>query len=88
MDGAKVAINIDDDAWPYPRLMIRGTVAVTDFPGIVPGYRETAERYLGDEQGKLFISSMESMEMAMKRIAVKPAVVGLFDFETRFPGLI
>ena len=85
-DGTRVAVEIDRDAWPYPRLLIRGTVSLSDFPGIVPGYRETAIRYVGEQGAGMFIGSMESMGMPMKRIAIKPDWVGLYDFEARFPG--
>ena len=85
-DGTKVAVDIDRPSWPYPRLLIRGTVSVTDFPGVVPGYRETAIRYIGEQFGNGFIGAVESMGMPMKRIAVKPYWTGLYDFESRMPG--
>ncbi len=85
-DGTKVAVEIDRSGWPYPRLLIRGTVSSQEFPGIVPGYRETAMRYLGPQIGGMFIDNMASMGMPMKRLAIKPEWVGVFDFEARYPG--
>jgi Pyridoxamine 5'-phosphate oxidase len=85
-DGTKVSVDIDRPSWPYPRLLIRGTVSTTEFVGIVPGYRETAIRYIGEQYGNMFIGAMESMKMHMVRIAVKPHWVGLYDFESRMPG--
>ena len=85
-DGSKVSVDIDRPAWPYPRLLIRGTVSTTEYAGIVPGYRDTAIRYIGEQYGNMFIGAMEGMHMHMMRIAVKPTWVGLYDFESRMPG--
>jgi len=86
VDGARVAIDIDESGWPYHRLMLRGAVTSTTFPGIVPGYRETAIRYLGESFGSAFIGQLESFGIPMKRVAIKPDWVGLYNFETRNPG--
>lgn len=85
-DGARVAIDIDETGWPYHRLMLRGTVATTQFPGIVPGYRETAIRYLGEQFGTMFVGQLESIGIPMTRIAIRPDWAGLYNFETRNPG--
>jgi len=86
VDGAKVAITIDGSTWPYHVVMVRGTVCTSEFPGIVPGYRETAIRYLGEQNGTMFIGAIEGTGLPMKRIAVRPEWVGLLDFQTRWPG--
>jgi hypothetical protein len=86
VDGARVALEIDEPNWPYHRLQLRGTVSTSDFPGIVPGYRETAIRYLGEQFGNMFIGQLEGFGIPMKRIAIKPDWVGLYNFETRNPG--
>ena len=86
VDGAKVAITIDGSTWPYHVVMVRGTVCTSEFPGIVPGYRETAIRYLGEKNGTMFIGAIEGTGLPMKRIAVRPEWVGLLDFQTRWPG--
>jgi hypothetical protein len=59
---------------------------VQQFPGVVPGYRETAVRYLGDQFGNAFLDRFESFGVPMNRIAIKPDWVGLYNFETRHPG--
>jgi hypothetical protein len=86
VDGARVAIDIDEGGWPYHRLQLRGSVSTSDFPGIVPGYRETAVRYLGDQFGNMFMNQLEGFGIPMRRIAIKPDWVGLYNFETRNPG--
>jgi len=85
-DGARVAIDIDENTWPYHRLMLRGAVSTRQFPGVVPGYRDTAIRYLGEQFGNMFIDQFESMGMPMTRIAVKPDWAGLYNFESRNSG--
>jgi hypothetical protein len=85
-DGAQVAIDISEDHWPYHRLQLRGTVSTSSFPGVVPGYKDTATRYLGDPFGSRFVGQFEQMGMPMTRIAVRPDWVGLYDFESRNPG--
>src|SRR5262249_26415767 len=85
-NGSKVSLAIDRPAWPYPRLLIRGTVSTTEYAGVVPGYRDTAIRYLGEQYGSMFVGAIDDMKMPMKRIAVKPTWVGLYDFESRMPG--
>ncbi len=85
-DGTRVAITIDGSEWPYPVLMLRGTVAISLYPGIVPGYRETAIRYIGEQNGGMFIGAIESTGLPMKRIGVMPDWVGVIDFQTRWPG--
>ena len=86
IDGSRVAVTIDGSDWPYPVLMLRGTVTTTPFPGVVPGYRETAIRYLGEQNGAMFIDGIERTGLGMRRIEVKPDWVGLLDFQTRWPG--
>jgi hypothetical protein len=85
-NGSRVAIDINDGNWPYHRLQIRGSVSTTPFPGVVPGYRETAVRYLGAQFGNGFIDRFESFGVPMNRIAIKPDWVGLYNFEDRMPG--
>jgi hypothetical protein len=84
-DGARVAIDIDEAVWPYHRLGMRGSVAIKQFPGIPPGYRETAVRYLGDQFGNAFMDQLENFGVPMNRIAIKPDWVGLYNFEDRPP---
>ncbi len=85
-DGSRVAIEIDETRWPYHRLMLRGTVTTTQFPGVVPGYKETAIRYLGEQFGSMFVGQLEKIGIPMTRIAIKPDWVGLYNFESRNPG--
>ena len=84
----QVALTIDDTAWPHKVLLIRGTAAVEMVDGVVPEYALAARRYFGDEQGQAWVEQVGSMLSSMARIAIRPAWVGILDFETRFPSAI
>jgi hypothetical protein len=83
-----VAITIDSDTWPYKVLSIRGTAEVTTVDGVVEEYAMAALRYFGDEGGKAWVENVRQMSSQMARIAVRPAWVGILDFEQRFPSAI
>jgi len=86
--GAKVALCIDGNTWPYKALQIRGTAWVETVTGVVPEYALAAERYFGAEQGRAWIEQVERMFSHMVRIVVKPEWVAVLDFEKRFPSAI
>jgi hypothetical protein len=88
LPGAKVALSIDGNTWPYKVLQIRGTAQVETVQGVVPEYALAAERYFGAEQGRAWINQVEGMFSHMVRIAVKPEWVAVLDFEKRFPSAI
>ena len=85
---AKVALSIDGTTWPYKVLLIRGTVRVETVAGVVPEYALAAERYFGEEQGRVWVQQVGGLFSQMARIAVKPEWVAIMDFETRFPSTI
>ncbi len=84
----KVALSIDDNAYPHKVLLVRGTATVSMLPGVVPEYALAAERYFGQEQGRAWVAQVGSMVTEMGRIAIKPEWVGILDFETRFPSAL
>ena len=86
--GAKVAVSIDGNTWPYKVLQIRGAAKVETLPGVVPEYALAAERYFGAEQGRAWVARVQGMFPAMTRIAVTPEWVAVLDFETRCPSAI
>lgn len=87
-DNTPVALTIDGVAWPYKALSIRGTARVETVDGVAPEYAAAAERYFGPEQGRAWVEQVRGLMPRMTRIAVRPAWVGLLDFETRFPSAI
>ncbi len=86
LDGAKVAVTIDDDVYPYKVLLVRGTANITIVDGIVPEYAAAASRYMGAEGGAAWIKNMEPISPKMARIAITPEWVAVQDFEQRFPN--
>ncbi len=86
LDGAKVAVTIDDNGFPYKVLLIRGTANVRVVDGIADEYKQAANRYMGTEGGAQWIQNMEPITPKMARIAITPEWVGVQDFERRFPN--
>jgi hypothetical protein len=82
----EVAITIDAAATPPRALLLRGRAQVTEIDGIVPEYALTLHRYGGEEQGAAQVAAVDRPGVRMVRIAVRPAWVGVLDFQTRFPG--
>src|SRR5712664_700572 len=79
----KVALTIDDNAFPHKVLLVRGTARLETVKGIVPEYAVAAERYFGSEQGKAWVKQLGSMIQEMVRIAITPEWIGLLDFQKR-----
>jgi pyridoxamine 5'-phosphate oxidase-like protein len=84
----KVALTIDDNAFPHKVLMVRGTARLQPMQGIVPEYAMAAERYFGSDQGKAWVKQLGSMCREMVRISITPEWVGLLDFQSRFPSAL
>jgi Pyridoxamine 5'-phosphate oxidase len=83
-----VALSIDTAESPPQVLLVRGEATVEEVDGVVPEYASSAHRYLGDEAAGSLLSMIEDPVTRMARIAVRPAWVGVLDFETRMPGPI
>lgn len=81
-----VAITIDAPSTPPEVLLIRGRAAVTDVAGLVPEYLAAHRRYGGEEQVAAVRAEHDHPDTVMARIAVRPAWVGVLDFQARFPG--
>lgn len=81
-----VAVTIDTDAFPPEVLLLRGRVAVEDVVGVAEEYAMAAERYLGDDAGRAYINSIDVPGTRMARIVLRPAWVGVIDFQTRNPS--
>lgn len=81
-----VAVTIDTEDFPPQVLLLRGQVAITETPGIVPEYALAAQRYIGKEAAAAYLAQFEQTGVTMARIALQPAWVGMIDFETRLPN--
>ena len=84
----EVAVTIDTEGFPPEVLTIRGTAAVTEVAGIPEEYALSAERYLGVDAAREYLAQIDQPGTRMARIDVKPAWVGLLDFQTRLPSAL
>jgi hypothetical protein len=82
----RVALTIDDSAFPYKVLLVRGRAAIQVLDDVSPEYELAATRYFGPEQGPGWVSTLRGKPMA--RIAVSPNWVGILDFQTRLPSAL
>ena len=83
-----VAISIDTESFPPHVLLVRGRAAITEVDGIAPEYALAAHRYMGDEPAAAYLGHADKPGTRMARIAVRPAWVGLIDFEARLPEVM
>src|SRR5437763_946086 len=84
----KVALTFDEPTFPAKVLLVRGTARIDMLKDVSPEYVASAERYLGQEQGRATVEMIRSMAPGMGRITIQPEWVGILDFETRFPSAL
>ena len=82
----RVALTIDDNAWPHKVLLVRGRATVELLDDVSPEYELAAARYFGPQQGAAWVGTLRGKPMA--RIAITPGWVGILDFQTRFPSAL
>ena len=82
----RVALTIDDTAWPPGVLLVRGRAGVELLDDVGPEYEQAATRYFGPEQGPAWVATLRGKPMA--RIAITPEWAGILDFQTRFPSAL
>jgi hypothetical protein len=83
-----LAVSIDTDTSPPEVLSIRGRAEITEADGILPEYAAAANRYLGAADATAYLEQIDQPGTRMARIAVRPAWVGLLDFQTRMPSAL
>lgn len=83
-----IAVTIDTDTFPPEILQLRGTASVTEVDGIATEYSLAARRYLGEEAAAAYLADIDQPGTRMARIALRPAWVGLLDFQTRLPAIM
>jgi hypothetical protein len=84
----QVAVTIDTESFPPEVVTIRGAAEISEVDGIVPEYARAAHRYLGDEEASAYLGQIDHPSTKMARIAVRPAWVGVLDFQTRLPSAL
>ena len=83
-----VAITIDTEAFPPEVLTVRGRVEITEVDGIPGEYASAARRYLGEEAAREYLAQIDQPGTRMARIDVRPAWVGVHDFQSRLPSAL
>jgi hypothetical protein len=81
-----VALTLDTDEQPPEVLLIRGRAEITEVTGVVPEYEQYMRAGMPAEQADVYFAELRRREVVMERIAVRPAWVGVVDFQTRFPA--
>jgi hypothetical protein len=87
-ENPEIAVSIDTESFPPEVLTIRGTAEVAEVDGVMPEYAQAAHRYLGSEQATPYLAQIDQPGTRMARIAVRPAWVGVLDFQTRLPSAL
>ena len=85
-NGSKVALTIDETGFPPGVLLLRGSVTIDTVDGLPPESIAAAQRYFGEEQSKAWVERARQFVTQSVRVAIHPELVGLFDFQTRFPS--
>jgi hypothetical protein len=89
-ENADIAFSIDESAWPYQVLSVRGTAAITivDQPiaNTFPEYVAMARRYLGGEGSQQFLGLHSQTFSGWIRIAIRPTDVRILDLVRSFPS--
>jgi len=83
-----VAVTINNNAWPYHVLLLRGTVKIELTEGVVPEYVSAAERYAGPDFAKAWTSHLGASGTRFARIELSPTYARIIDCETRFPSAL
>ncbi len=83
-----VAVTIDTEHFPPEVLLVRGRVSISEVDGVVPEYAAAARRYLGDQAAAAYLAQIDRPGTRMARIALRPAWVGLVDFQIRQPSTL
>jgi hypothetical protein len=84
----EAAFTIDNNAWPYHVLLLRGTVKVERTEGLVPEYVSAAQRYAGPDFAQAWTSHLGASGMKFARIELSPSHASIIDCETRFPSVM
>ena len=69
-------------------LTIRGQVEISEVDGVPAEYAAAAARYLGDEAAHAYLAEIEQPGTRMARIDLRPAWVGVLDFQSRLPSAL
>jgi hypothetical protein len=84
----KVALTIDQGAFPPKALLIRGVVDVALVDGIPDGYLIAGRKVMTDDQYPHWVAGVQSLYDDMMVITITPTWAKLLDFETTIPQAV
>jgi hypothetical protein len=84
----KVALTIDQGAFPPKALLIRGTAEVELVEGIPDGYLTAGRKVMTEEQYPQWVAGVQSVYDDMVVITITPTWAKLLDFETTIPQAV
>ena len=84
----KVALTIDQAAFPPKVLLIRGTAEVELVDGIPDGYLTAGRKEMTDDQYPEWVAGVQGLYDEMVVITITPTWAKLLDFETTIPKAV
>lgn len=84
----KVALTIDQGAFPPKVLLLRGVATVRTVPGIPDGYIVAGRKVMTDEQYSGWVDGVRGLYDEMTVITITLNWVKLLDFETTIPKAV
>jgi len=84
----KVALTIDQAAFPPKALLIRGTAQVELVEGIPDGYLTAGRKEMTDDQYPEWVAGVQALYDEMVVITITPTWAKLLDFETTIPQAV
>jgi hypothetical protein len=84
----KVALTIDQGAFPPKVLLIRGTAEVELVEGIPEGYLTAGHKVMTDDQYPQWVDGVRALYDEMVVITITPTWAKLLDFETTIPQAV
>jgi hypothetical protein len=84
----KVALTIDQGAFPPKVLLIRGTAEVDHVEGVPDGYLVAGRKVMDDDQYPDWVTGVQGLYDEMALITITPTWAKLLDFETTLPKAV
>ena len=84
----KVALTIDQGAFPPKVLLIRGTAELELVEGVPDGYLIAGRKVMTDDQYPEWVAGVQGLYDEMVIITITPTWAKLLDFETTIPKAV
>lgn len=84
----KVALTIDQGAFPPKALLIRGTAELELVEGIPDGYLTAGRKVMTEDQHRDWVAGVQGLYDEMVVVTITPTWAKLLDFETTIPKAV